>query len=158
MLAQSFSKNFGLYGERTGCLSLICTSTEERDIVQTRLKETCLPEYSNPPVHGARIVDTILGDEDLTALWKAEVLNMSQRLRELRLQIVLRLKALGSVHDWSHITKQIGMFAYTGLSEAQVERLTKEFNIFMLKSGRISMAGVSSGTVQYLAESIAKVV
>ena len=105
MLAQSFSKNFGIYGERTSCLSLICTSPEERDIVQNRLKETCLPEYSNLLVHGARIFYTILDDEELTAIWKAEVLNMTKRLRELRIQIVLRLKALGSVYDWSNITK-----------------------------------------------------
>ena len=152
MLAQSFSKNFGLYGERTGCLSLICTSPEERDIVQTRLKETCLPEYSNPPVHGARIVDTILGDEELTALWKAEVLNMSQRLRELRVQIVLRLKALGSVHDWSHITKQIGMFAYTGLTPEMVKEVIEKHSIYMPPDGRISVAGVNSGNIDHVCQ------
>jgi aspartate aminotransferase len=77
MLAQSFSKNFGLYGERVGCLSMVCTTKEEKAILQTNLKATCLPIYSNPPIHGARIVMTILDDAELTAMWEGEVLMMS---------------------------------------------------------------------------------
>lgn len=104
MLAQSFSKNFGLYGERTGTLSIVCESKEEKEIIQTKFKEACLPVYSNPPVHGARIVDLILGDEELTKLWQSEVIGMATRLRQLRIDIVQKLKELGSVHDWSHVT------------------------------------------------------
>ena len=85
MLAQSFSKNFGLYGERTGTLSIVCQSTEEKEIMQSKFKDTCLPIYSNPPVHGAKIVDMILSDEELTNEWKAEVQSMAQRLRNLRI-------------------------------------------------------------------------
>lgn len=84
MFTQSFSKNFGLYGERTGCLSIVCTNPLEKEIVQTRMKECCLPEYSNPPIHGAKVVDIILSDEELTKEWKSEVLGMSRRLASLR--------------------------------------------------------------------------
>jgi len=86
--AQSFSKNFGLYGERTGTLSIVCTNQEEKSVIQTKFKEACLPIYSNPPVHGARIVDLILSSKELTAEWEQEVLFMSQRLRQLRVDIV----------------------------------------------------------------------
>ena len=88
MLAQSFSKNFGLYGERTGTLSIVTSTPEEKAVIQTRFKETCLPVYSNPPIYGARIVDLILSDEELTNEWKSEVLGMAHRLRDLRVQIV----------------------------------------------------------------------
>ena len=84
MLTQSFSKNFGLYGERTGCLSMVCTDHAEQLKTQTILKDTCLPEYSNPPIHGARIVNQILGDEQLKKEWHAEVIAMSHRLKNNR--------------------------------------------------------------------------
>lgn len=87
-LAQSFSKNFGLYGERVGTLSIVCSNSEEKAIIQTKFKEACLPIYSNPPIHGARIVDIILGDKELTAEWEGEVKHMAQRLRQLRIDIV----------------------------------------------------------------------
>lgn len=87
-LAQSFSKNFGLYGERTGTLSIVCTNTEEKNIIQTKFKEACLPVYSNPPIHGARIVDLILSNKELTEQWEGEVKFMSNRLRQLRIDIV----------------------------------------------------------------------
>ena len=114
--------------------------------------------YSNPPSNGARIVAQVLSDPVLYAEWVAELKGMSGRIIEMRKQLREGLEKLKPEMDWSFITTQIGMFAYTGLTEAQVERLTQEFHVFMLKSGRISMAGVSSGTVQYLAEAIAKVV
>jgi len=88
MLTQSFSKNFGLYGERTGCLSMVCADHEEQVKVQTLLKDTCLPEYSNPPIHGARIVETILNDEGLKAEWHEEVKAMGKRLKDNRTQMV----------------------------------------------------------------------
>ena len=104
MLAQSFSKNFGLYGERCGTLSIIVSSKEECTRMQTNLKKLCLPEYSNPPIHGAKIVDEILGDEELSKEWKAEVSMMSERLRVCRRQFVDKLKEHGSKHDWSHVS------------------------------------------------------
>lgn len=150
MLAQSFSKNFGLYGERTGTLSMICTDNAEQIKMQTRLKDTCLPYYSNPPIHGARIVDLILGDEELTNMWKAEVLMMSKRLRDQRALIVHKLKELGSTHDWSHITNQIGMFAFTGLTAEMVAELREKHSIYMPPDGRISVAGINSHNIDHV--------
>jgi aspartate/tyrosine/aromatic aminotransferase len=159
MIAQSYSKNFGLYGERIGALSITTNDGPEiAKAIQSQLKKIVRPMYSNPPSNGARIVAQVLADPALYAEWVAELKGMSGRIIEMRAALRKGLEELKPDMDWTFITTQIGMFAYTGLSEAQVERLTKEFNIFMLKSGRISMAGVSSGTVQYLAESIAKVV
>lgn len=123
MLAQSFSKNFGLYGERCGTLSIIVSSKEECTRMQTNLKSLCLPEYSNPPIHGAKIVDEILGDEELTKEWKEEVSQMSKRLKVVRRQFVDKLKEVGSKHDWSHVINQVGMFAYTGLKPEMVTRI-----------------------------------
>ena len=143
MVAQSFSKNFGLYGERTGCLSMICKDHEEQLKVQTLLKDTCLPEYSNPPIHGARIVDTILGDEQLTQEWHAEVKEMSHRLKKNRSEMVEKLKALGSVHNWDHITQQIGMFAYTGVTSAMTEEMKNKYAIYLPTDGRICIASIT---------------
>lgn len=150
MLTMSMSKNFGLYGERTGCLSIVCTDTKERDIVQSRMSETCLPEYSNPPIHGARIVDTILGDEELTKEWKSEVAKMANRLRDLRVDMVDKMAKLGSTHDWSHISKQRGMFAYTGLTPEMVIEVFEKYHIYMAPDGRISVAGVNSHNIEHV--------
>jgi aspartate/tyrosine/aromatic aminotransferase len=159
MVAQSYSKNFGLYGERIGALSITTNGGPEvAKAIQSQLKLVVRPMYSNPPSNGARIVSHVLGTPELYAEWVAELKGMSQRIIEMRAALRQGLEALKPDMDWSFITTQIGMFAYTGLSEAQVGRLTKEFNIFLLKSGRISMAGVASVNVQYLAESIAAVV
>jgi aspartate aminotransferase len=117
MVSQSFSKNFGLYGERTGCLSMLCKDHDEQLKVQTLLKDTCLPLYSNPPIHGARIADTIMSDEELTAEWKEEVRAINARLKNNRRMLVDKLKALGSKHNWDHIVSQVGMFAYTGINK-----------------------------------------
>ena len=159
MVAQSYSKNFGLYGERIGALSVTTNDGPAvAKAIQSQLKMIVRPMYSNPPSNGARIVAQVLSDPALYAEWVAELKGMSGRIIEMRKKLREGLEKLKPDMDWSFITTQIGMFAYTGLSVGQVGRLTKEFNIFMLSSGRISMAGVSSGTVQYLAESIAKVV
>lgn len=91
--------------------------------MQTNLKSLCLPEYSNPPIHGAKIVDEILGDEELTKEWKEEVSQMSKRLKVVRRQFVDKLKEVGSKHDWSHVINQVGMFAYTGLKPEMVTRI-----------------------------------
>lgn len=157
MLAQSFSKNFGLYGERTGTLSIVCSSTEEKAVIQSRFKETCLPIYSNPPIHGARIVDLILSDEELTNEWKSEVLSMANRLKNLRIDIVKKLKELGSTHDWSHITNQVGMFAFTGLTAEMVGEVREKYSIYMPPDGRISVAGVNSGNIDHVCKAFHEV-
>lgn len=151
MLAQSFSKNFGLYGERCGTLSIITSSKEERVRMQTQMKTLCLPEYSNPPIHGARIVDEILGDEQLTKEWRAELKGIANRCRDVRKVFVDKLIEKGSTHDWSHVINQIGMFAYTGLTEEMVMHIRKDFSVWMPTDGRISVTGLTSSNVDHVA-------
>lgn len=156
-LSQSFAKNMGLYGERAGAFSVITESKDEAARVLSQLKILVRPLYSNPPIHGARIVAKILSDPVLKAQWLKEVKGMADRIISMRTQLKNYLLKKGSKKDWSHITDQIGMFCYTGLKPAQVERLTKEFSIYLTKDGRISMAGVSSKNVEYLAHAMHKV-
>lgn len=115
-LFQSFAKNFGLYGERAGCVSFLTETAEEAAMAQSRIKQVARPMYSNPPIHGARIVDHILGDADLTASWHADLVHMSSRMKDMRAALRGNLESMGNEHDWSHVTGQIGMFAYTGLN------------------------------------------
>jgi aspartate aminotransferase len=117
MLFQSFAKNFGLYGQRAGCVSLLCSSPEEKAIVMSRIKVLARGLYSNPPIHGARIVDVILGDQALTQEWHNELKIMSGRMNDMRHGLHKNLRDLGSVHNWDHVINQIGMFAYTGLNK-----------------------------------------
>ena len=152
MLFQSFAKNFGLYGERAGCVSVVTGSAEEKDIVLSRIKQIARPIYSNPPIHGARIVDIILGDEELTAMWHQDLKDMSGRMHAMRTGLVEKLTALGNEHDWSHVTSQIGMFAFTGLNKDQVNELREKYHIYMTMDGRISIAGLNTKNLDYVAE------
>ena len=151
MLFQSFAKNFGLYGERAGCYSVVCGSKEEKDIVLSRIKQIARPIYSNPPIHGARVVDIILGDPELTAMWHQDLRDMSGRMADMRQGLVDKLKALGNEHDWSHVTSQIGMFAFTGLNKDMVNELREKYAIYMTMDGRISIAGLNTGNLEYVA-------
>lgn len=157
LVAQSYAKNMGLYGERIGALSVFCKDAEERSRVESQIKIIIRPMYSNPPIHGARLVATVLGDNELKALWLKEVKMMADRIKSMRDALKSELEKLGSKHNWNHITDQIGMFCYTGLKADQVERLTKEFHIYLTKDGRISIAGINSSNVQYLAKAIHEV-
>lgn len=125
-LAQSFAKNMGLYGERVGAFSIVCDSAAEKKIVDSQVKILVRPLYSNPPVHGARIASTILNDSALNKQWLGEVKAMAERIITMRALLKDNLAKLGSKRDWSHITSQIGMFAYTGLKPEQMEVLAKE--------------------------------
>ncbi|XP_059154230.1 aspartate aminotransferase, mitochondrial-like [Physella acuta] len=156
-LSQSFSKNMGLYGERVGAFSIICSSTEEAERVMSQVKIIIRPLYSNPPVHGARIAAKILNTPELNAQWLKEVKGMADRIILMRNRLRDGLKKEGSSRNWQHITDQIGMFCFTGLKPDQVERLTKEFSVYLTKDGRISVAGVSSNNVDYLAHAIHQV-
>ena len=156
MLAQSYAKNMGLYGERIGALSVVCKSSEEGERVTSQLKIIIRPMFSNPPIHGARIVATVLQDPALKSMWHKEVKDMADRIIGVRSKLKGELEKLGSKLDWSHITNQIGMFCYTGLNSIQVERLTKEFHIYLTKDGRISLAGINSSNVEYLAKAMHK--
>lgn len=156
-LCQSYAKNMGLYGERVGAFTVICKDADEAKRVESQLKILIRPMYSNPPINGARIASTILTTPDLRKQWLQEVKGMADRIIGMRTQLVSNLKKEGSTHNWQHITDQIGMFCFTGLKPEQVERLTKEFSIYMTKDGRISVAGVTSGNVGYLAHAIHQV-
>ncbi|KAI9799269.1 MAG: aspartate transaminase aat1 [Piccolia ochrophora] len=157
VLAQSFAKNMGLYGERVGAFSIVCESVEEKKRVDSQIKILVRPLYSNPPVHGARIASEILNDPQLNKQWLGEVKDMADRIITMRALLKKNLEELGSKHDWSHITSQIGMFAYTGLKSDQMDKLAKEHSVYATKDGRISVAGITSGNVKRLAEAIYKV-
>eukprot|EP01099_Mayorella_cantabrigiensis_P007212 TRINITY_DN628_c0_g1_i1.p1 TRINITY_DN628_c0_g1~~TRINITY_DN628_c0_g1_i1.p1 ORF type:complete len:338 (-),score=65.84 TRINITY_DN628_c0_g1_i1:77-1090(-) len=157
VFSQSFAKNFGLYGHRVGTFGVVTTGPEETARVESQLKILIRPIWSNPPLHGARVVDVVLNDPDLTALWKQELKTMSHRIIDMREKLYAGLQKRGSAHNWRHITDQIGMFCYTGLKPDQVERLTKEFHVYLTKDGRISMVGLTSDTVDYLANAIHEV-
>lgn len=156
-LAQSFAKNMGLYGERAGAFSLICADKDEADRTMSQIKILIRPMYSNPPIHGARLVAEILSDASLRTEWLADVKLMADRIISVRSTLQNNLKKLGSARNWSHITDQIGMFCFTGMNQQQCERLTKEFSVYLTKDGRISMAGVTSKNVDYLAQAIHEV-
>ena len=157
-LCQSFAKNMGLYGERTGLFSTVTASPEERERVESQLKITIRPMYSNPPLHGARIAATIMGDAQLRQQWLTELKGMADRINGMRATLKdLLVNKYGSKHNWDHITNQIGMFAYTGLSPEQVDRLTNEFHVYLTRNGRISVAGITPHNVEHLAKSIHEV-
>lgn len=157
ILSQSFAKNFGLYGERIGTLSVVTASKEEAERVSSQLKLLVRPMYSNPPVHGARLVNEILSDPVLRKQWRGECKSMAERIQLMRSLLRNKLKEVGSTKDWKHITDQIGMFAFTGLSVEQVLKMRKDFSIYCTEDGRISLAGINSKNVAHIANSIHQV-
>jgi aspartate aminotransferase len=156
-LCQSFAKNMGLYGERVGAFSIVASSAEEKKRIDSQIKILVRPMYSNPPIHGARVAATILNDPALYKQWLGEVKDMADRIITMRALLKENLEKLGSKHDWSHITSQIGMFAYTGLDAESMDKLAKEHSVYATKDGRISVAGITSDNVGRLAEAIYKV-
>jgi len=154
LASQSFAKNFGLYGERVGALHFVPSNEDEAKRILSQLLIVIRPMYSNPPIYGARVISEILNDKELTKEWYREVKVMADRIISMRKSLVDQLKQVGSKKDWSHITNQIGMFCYTGLNANQVTTLKDKWHIYMTSDGRISMAGVFSDKVKYLAEAI----
>jgi len=154
MLAQSYAKNFGLYGERVGALSMVCADAAEARALESQLKAVIRPMYSSPPVHGARVVAEVLGDADLRAKWTAECKAMADRISEMRAALKAKLADAGSTRDWAHITDQIGMFAYTGLTADQVQAMRDEFHVYCTLDGRISVAGLTPSNVDHVAKAI----
>ena len=151
LICQSFAKNMGLYGERVGTVSVVCSSPDQAKAVESRLQKVVRPMYSNPPKYGASVAATILNTPELYEQWLVELKGMADRIIDMRRQLYEHLIKLGTPGDWTHITSQIGMFTYTGLTTAQVEHLTREFHIYLLSSGRISMAGLNESNVERLA-------
>ncbi|GBG89792.1 hypothetical protein CBR_g49643 [Chara braunii] len=153
-LAQSFAKNMGLYGERVGALSMVCATPEAARLVEGQLKLVIRPMYSSPPLHGAAIVATVLGDEKLFQEWKVELKGMADRIIDMREKLYQALVARGTPGNWTHILKQIGMFTFTGLNKTQVDFMREKYHVYMTGDGRISMAGLSTSTVPRLANAI----
>ncbi|CDS12997.1 Putative Aspartate aminotransferase [Lichtheimia ramosa] len=155
VLSQSFAKNMGLYGERVGSFSVVCADAEEKARVESQLKILIRPMYSNPPIHGARLVSTVLNTPELKQEWLEEVKFMADRIITMRTKLRNHLEQdFGSKKNWEHITNQIGMFCFSGLTPEQVDKLKDDWHVYLTRDGRISMAGISSGNVKYLAEAI----
>ncbi|MCS6190473.1 amino acid aminotransferase [Shewanella baltica] len=157
ILCSSCSKNFGLYRERIGSCSVIAKDAHTANVAQSVLLYVVRCLYSMPPAHGAAIVETILGSAELTQEWRDELKVMRDRINGNRAILVDKLKANGVDRDFSFIARQKGMFSFLGVNPEQVARLQKEFSIYMVGSSRISIAGISEDNVDYLAQSIAKV-
>ncbi|KAK7064178.1 aspartate aminotransferase [Favolaschia claudopus] len=154
-LCQSFAKNMGLYGERVGAFSLVTADPEEKARVDSQLKIIIRPMYSNPPVHGARIANTILANEDLYTQWEGEVKGMADRIITMREKLHnILTHDLKTPGDWGHIKSQIGMFSFTGLKKAQTVALADKAHVYMTADGRISMAGLNASNIAYFAESV----
>lgn len=154
MLSQSYAKNFGLYGERIGALHFVCKSKDVAAKVLSQVKLVIRPMYSNPPLHGARIVAKILSNDQYYKEWREELKSVSQRIQTMRKALRDELNNLGTPGNWDHIVNQIGMFSYTGLGPKQCEIMINKYHIYLLKNGRISMAGITSKNVNYLAKAI----
>jgi len=157
-IAQSFAKNFGLYGERIGYIHVRCATKDAADAVLSQLKIIVRQAYSSPPKHGAAIVNQILTNPELKAMWLGELKLMSNRIVDMRVALRQAIEAKGTPGTWNHVTDQIGMFTFTGLTKDQVVRMVEEFHIYMTGDGRISMAGLNPSNVEYVAESIDKAV
>jgi aromatic-amino-acid transaminase len=157
IVANSFSKNFGLYNERVGAVTLVAKSEEVAQSAFSQVKSIIRANYSNPPSHGAAVVATILADNELTALWHDEVAQMRQRIAQMRTVFVEKLTHYGAQGDFSFITRQCGMFSFSGLSKAQVETLKVEHGVYIVGSGRISVAGMTSNNIDDLCQAICKV-
>jgi len=157
-LCQSFAKNLGLYGERIGMLHVVCSTADQAKAVLSQLKLVIRPMYSSPPKHGAEIVMQILGNEENFQAWQTELTAMSNRILEVRDLLRKGLEEKGTPGTWNHITDQIGMFSYTGLTQPMCERLINEHHIYLLKSGRISLAGLNKNNIQYMVDSVDEVV
>lgn len=157
LIASSFSKNFGLYNERVGVLTVVCESKEAADKVLSQVKIAVRTAISNPPAHGEKVVTTILSDKDLRAKWEAELKGMRDRIQQMRSLLSEKLKAAGA-GNFDFINEQNGMFSFSGLDKDQVEALRKDFGIYAVASGRICVAGINTNNIDKVVEAIAAVV
>jgi len=157
-VSTSFSKSFSLYGERVGALSVLCDDKEEASRVLSQLKIVIRTNYSNPPTHGATVVAAVLNTPDLRALWEQELGDMRLRIKQMRLALVEKLKAAGVKEDMSFITRQVGMFSYSGLSKDQMVRLRNEFGVYGTDTGRMCVAALNSRNIDYVCKAIASVI
>ena len=157
-VANSFSKSMSVYGERAGALSVVCAERAEAELVLGQLKATVRRNYSSPATHAAGIVSRVLGDPVLRAAWEADVAAMRERILAMRRQLHAVLSARRPGRDFGYFLSQRGMFSYTGLNAAQVDRLRDDFGVYLVRSGRICVAGLNSGNVERTAEAMAAVI
>jgi aromatic-amino-acid transaminase len=158
LVSSSFSKSFSLYGERVGALSVVAQSRDEAARVLSQLKRVVRTNYSNPPTHGGTVVATVLSTPELRALWEQELAGMRGRIRAMRNGLVEKLAARGVQRDFGFVARQRGMFSYSGLTPEQVERLRAEFGVYAIGTGRICVAALNTRNIDYVADSIAKVI
>ena len=163
LVCQSYAKNMGMYGERVGALNVLTNTPMERDAVLSQIKQKIIrPMYSSPPLHGSRLANLLLTDEALNKEWLQELKGMATRIEGIRKELVVALDkeeaGSGGGRSWHHITDQIGMFAYTGLSGEQVDVLLDEHGIYLTRDGRMSLAGMKSSDVDVVAKAMVEVV
>lgn len=157
LAASSFSKSFNLYGERVGALTVVTQSEDEALRVKSHLKRCARANYSNPPSFGARIVERVLSDPEKFAAWEKELAFMRNRILKMRQALADEMLALGAKRDFSFVTRQAGMFSFTGFTPEQVDRLAEEFGIYAVRNGRICVCGLNEHNVSYVARSFTSV-
>jgi len=158
LVCQSFAKNFGLYCERVGALHVVAADAPSAAAALSQVESIVRPMYSNPPAHGARVVAAVLRSPELRASWLAELAAAMARVSRMRALLRAALEARGTPGGWAHVTEQRGMFSYTGLTPEQADRMVDDFHVYMLRSGRVNMAGLSEATVAACADAIHAVV
>lgn len=158
LVANSFSKNMGLYGERCGGLTMVCRDAEERERVFGQLKATVRRTYSSPPIFGGQLVARVLGERGLREEWESEVSGMRERIKAMRHALVEALRAEAPGRDFGFLERQRGMFSYSGLSTAQVDALRERYGVYLVRSGRMCLSGLTMDNLAHVASSIAAVV
>jgi aspartate/tyrosine/aromatic aminotransferase len=158
VIAQSFAKIMGLYGERTGALHFVCNNKQDAARILSQIKVIVRVNYSSPPKHGARIAAMILNDTGMRAQWFKELIAVTDRINEMRLALRSAVEKIQTPGDWSHITTQIGMFSFTGLTLKQSVAMVEKHHVYMTKNGRISICGLTTANVDYVAECMKDVV
>jgi aromatic-amino-acid transaminase len=156
-ISSSFSKSFSLYGERVGALTIVTQNADETQRVVSQVKRVIRTNYSNPPTHGGAIVSAVLNSNELRTMWEEELLQMRDRIKQMREQLIGELKAAGANRDFSFIAKQRGMFSYTGLSKDQVDHLIADHGVYAVSTGRICVASLNTKNVGHVAKAIAAV-
>jgi aromatic-amino-acid transaminase len=155
-LSSSFSKSVSLYGERIGAFSLVAGSSDEATRALSQVKRLVRTNYSSPPTYGGDIVARVLTTPELRALWEKEVGGMRERIKQMRKALADGVQTRLPGADWSFVLRQRGLFSYTGLTKQQVERLREEYSIYAIDTGRVCVAALNSGNIDYVAEAIAQ--
>lgn len=154
LICSSFSKNFGLYSERVGALTIVAGTAEAAQAALSHAKVCVRANYSNPPKHGALVVSTILADDELRSQWHGELAEMRSRINGMRQVFAATMKEKVSDRDFSFVTQQRGMFSYSGLTPVQVDQLRREYAIYIVGSGRINVAGITEGNLDRLCDAV----